>query len=85
MRYGIRLANAPLWGKRRLIMEDCCPNSAGAHDTWTSIDLPEGLTWEVLAEAVDLIVDWREDELDEDPVRLAIRVFEVYSRGHGSK
>jgi hypothetical protein len=49
------------------------------------IDLPPGPSWDQVREAVNLIVDWREDELDEDPVKLAIAVFGVYAKGQGNK
>jgi hypothetical protein len=46
---------------------------------------PAGLAFETLKEAVDLIVDWEENEVASDPVRLALAIFHTYAKGQGDK
>jgi hypothetical protein len=50
-----------------------------------AFELPASLTFESLKEAVDLIVDWEENELVSDPVQLALAIFDVYAKGHGAR
>jgi len=58
------------------------PDRAGA-PTVTSFELPDGMSWEILMEAVKLIDAWFwKDEVDPDTTTLAIDLYRLYRNGH---